>query len=333
MAVAKRSKIPDSAIQNDPRLTKCLTAKRESKSVEFKQEFLPTDPQQSLEILKDIVALANSGGGTLAIGIDNAGVATCADVVPVLEYDHAKYCDLIHKYTLQNFCDFEVVEGQKDGCKVAVFIINVPDYPLIFQRPGTFSIGNNKQQTAFGQGTIFFRHGAKSEHGTSDDLRRFIQTRLRELQDQLMRGLRKVSEAPRGSQLQVISPASGGQMPTGNVGVRLTTDKNAPGVVAIDRGVLCPYRQKEVRAELRKRLPDDLVPTTHDLTAINKVYGILSKDEFSWRPEHSSPQYSDAYVDWLVQKINDDAKFLSTTREKFYEITHPYLSSRSSTLC
>src|SRR5271165_4406135 len=122
----------------DPRLIKCLAAKRESKAVEFKEQFLPSDPRQSLEVLKDIVAIANSGGGTLAVGINNSGVASDSDIRPAIEYDHAKYCDLIRKYTLQNFCDFEVLEAEKGGHPVAIFLVNAPDYPLVFEKPGTF---------------------------------------------------------------------------------------------------------------------------------------------------------------------------------------------------
>jgi predicted HTH transcriptional regulator len=64
---------PDTVVKDDPRVTKCLTANRESKSIEFKERFVPTDPSQALEVLKDIVAIANSGGGTLAIGITMRG--------------------------------------------------------------------------------------------------------------------------------------------------------------------------------------------------------------------------------------------------------------------
>ena len=140
----------------DARVTKCLTAKRESRAVEFKEQFVPTDPRQSLEILKDIVAISNSGGGALAVGIDNAGQATGGNVRPTLDYDHAKYCDLIRKYTNQNFADFEVVEAEKDGHAGAIFLIEPPDYPLVFEKPGTYPIeGIKHQQTAFAQGTIF----------------------------------------------------------------------------------------------------------------------------------------------------------------------------------
>ena len=77
----------------DPRVAKCLGAKRESRAVEFKEAFTPTDSKQALEVLKDLVAIANSGGGTLAIGINNAGQVCNSGVQAVLDHDHAKYCD------------------------------------------------------------------------------------------------------------------------------------------------------------------------------------------------------------------------------------------------
>src|SRR5437868_4834840 len=141
------------AVLKDPRVAKCISAKRESKSVEFKERFTPTDTSQALEVLKDIVAIANSGGGTLAIGISNAGNVCGSDIKPVLDYDHAKYCDLIKKYRMQNFADFEVIEAKKDGHSVAIFLINPPDSPLVFEKPGTYPVGNNQQQRAFSQGT------------------------------------------------------------------------------------------------------------------------------------------------------------------------------------
>jgi hypothetical protein len=133
----------------DPRVEKCLSAKRETKSVEFKQELQPGDPAQFLEILKDIIAIANSGGGTLAIGLDNSGNPSGKDVAGVLSYDHAKYCDLIRKYTNQNYCDFELVEARKNGWQLALFLINPPDFPLVFEKPGTYAVGKD-QRTAFG---------------------------------------------------------------------------------------------------------------------------------------------------------------------------------------
>jgi hypothetical protein len=216
-----------------------------------------------------------------------------------------------------------VVEADKDGHSVAIFLINPPDYPLVFERPGTYAIENNtKQITVFGQGTVFFRHGAKSEHGTGDDIRKFMQQRIIEMEALLLKGMRRVAESPRGSKIQVVPAGTVDERPGSAISVRLTTDKSARGVIPVDRGVLCPYRKKELMIELRKRLANDLMPSPYDIQAINKVYNILSKEQFCWRPDYSSPQYSDAYVDWLVEKITGDADFLRVVREKYHEIGH-----------
>ena len=50
--------------------------------------------------------------------------------------------------------------------------------PLVFARPGTYSVPGGKQKTAFAQGTVYFRHGAKSEPGTTEDLAHALDRRL-----------------------------------------------------------------------------------------------------------------------------------------------------------
>jgi hypothetical protein len=315
-------------VVEDPRITKCLNAKRESKAIEFKEQFLPTDTRQALEVLKDIVAIANSGGGALAIGINNAGETSGFDVKSVLDYDHAKYCDLIKKYTMQNFADFEVVEAKKNGHSVALFLINPPDSPLVFEKPGTYAVDPKHQQTVFAQGTIYFRHGAKSESGTTDDVRKFIEKRVREMHEQLVKGLRKVSEAPRGSQLQVVPSGTRAVGPERAVPVRLTTNPNAQRVLVTDRHEIFPYRQKDLIAKLKEVLPTGSVANTYDLQAINRVYKIADKDNLSWHPPFLSRLYSDAFVEWIVDKISKEKNFLQDTRDRLYEINLKNQSGR-----
>lgn len=57
-------------------LEKGLAAKRESKFVEFKESFDPKDSGDWCEIAKDIVAIANTGGGIILIGLSNVGGPT-----------------------------------------------------------------------------------------------------------------------------------------------------------------------------------------------------------------------------------------------------------------
>ena len=51
-------------------------AKRESKYMEFKSEFDPSSSENWCEILKDVVAISNSGGGLIGFGLDSHGCPT-----------------------------------------------------------------------------------------------------------------------------------------------------------------------------------------------------------------------------------------------------------------
>ena len=76
-----------------------LKAKRESKFIDFKSAFDPAIAGEWCELVKDVVAMANSGGGVILIGLDNGGSPSKADVKPLLELDPAKILDKIRKYT------------------------------------------------------------------------------------------------------------------------------------------------------------------------------------------------------------------------------------------
>jgi predicted HTH transcriptional regulator len=76
---------------------KAMIAKRESRVVDFKGEMDLTLPATWPEIVKDIVAMANTGGGVIAIGLDNTGVPTGNDVSQVLGLDPATVVDQLYK--------------------------------------------------------------------------------------------------------------------------------------------------------------------------------------------------------------------------------------------
>jgi len=50
-----------------------LTAKRESKHLDFKRSFDSDSAADWCEVLKDIAAFANSGGGNILVGVNNDG--------------------------------------------------------------------------------------------------------------------------------------------------------------------------------------------------------------------------------------------------------------------
>jgi hypothetical protein len=95
---------------------------------------------------------------------------------------------------------------EKGSVRIAALQIEASDVPMVFTKPGTYQIqGSSRQKTAFSQGTVYFRHGAKSEPGNSEDLRQVIERRLEDIRRQWIEGVRKVVRAPQGSEVAIFN--------------------------------------------------------------------------------------------------------------------------------
>ena len=74
-----------------------LEAGTESAKVDFKRQFDPTSTPEWLELLKDIVALANSGGGAVVIGVADDGAPSQVDVSSLFAIDPAEVTDFCER--------------------------------------------------------------------------------------------------------------------------------------------------------------------------------------------------------------------------------------------
>ncbi len=82
----------------------------ESASLDFKSSFDPESKQDWCEVIKDIVAMSNSGGGTIVVGVDDDGNLSNSDSAPLLAVDPADVTNRIHSYTDQHFAAFDIVQ-------------------------------------------------------------------------------------------------------------------------------------------------------------------------------------------------------------------------------
>lgn len=192
--------------ENDKSLDRAISAKRESKYLDFKEKFDPNQAEDWCEIIKDIVAITNSGGGMIIIGVKNDGSPSKEDVSAVLRLDPAKITDKIAKYTGDQFGDFSIQEADRKGHKIAVLQTACVPVPMVFIQPGTYDVGERKQKTAFSRGSIYFRHGAKSEPGNSKDLREWVERELERIRKLWLVNIRKVVYAPTGYKVELLPP-------------------------------------------------------------------------------------------------------------------------------
>jgi len=186
-------------------IEKAVNAKRESKRIEFKRAFNPTSEGEWCEIMKDIAALGNSGGGVIVFGLNSDGRPVETPCEAISKVDPADISNKITKYT--GFVDpqVEIREVSKQGRQFPALIIHPVSIPMLFVRPGTYDVGGGKQKTAFSQGTVYFRHGAKSEPGTAEDIRLFLERQLEKIRKSWIKNVRRVVEAEPGSQVLVRS--------------------------------------------------------------------------------------------------------------------------------
>lgn len=301
---------------------KGLKAKRESKNIDFKSSFDPQSSGEWCELVKDIVAMANSGGGVIVIGLDNGGLPSRKDVKPVLELDHAKFVDKIRKYTGSEFGDIEVHEAKKQGEFVAVIEIAAVKVPMVFQEVGTYEASPGKQKTAFSKGTVYFRHGAKSEPGTTEDIRKVIERQLEAIRSEWLDGVRKVVSAPQGASVNVFAGEVKESSAPDAAPIRLVDDPSAPGYRLIDHDTTYPYRQTELIEVINGMLPHGVDVNTYDILAVRRIHKIDSDSRYCHTPKFGTPQYSDNFAKWIIDRHKENKDFFTEARQRYYDKTH-----------
>jgi Putative DNA-binding domain len=309
-------------------LERAENARRESKYLEFKREFDTSSAAAWCEVIKDVVAFANSGGGVIVFGINNDGSDSGVDVSILLQLDIADITNKIHRYTDYQFADIEIMEVNRDSKAFVAMIVSRAEVPIVFTRPGTYDVGDRQQKTAFSKGTIYFRHGAKSEPGTRDDLITWRDYALEKIRIDWLGGIRKVVEAPPGHAITVVSsPVSSRSGFPKAQGMAITAKVSAgPGAVQFvpqNAEEIWPYRQKDLLHEVNKELKGAPRVNGHDILCINTHLEILTKHpEFAYKPHKlASPQYNDDYAKWIIAQYRLDPKFFTRMRAEYQKHT------------
>jgi schlafen family protein len=303
---------PLSTMPTPEELAALLGRSAEGADLDFKSQFNVEHAGHWLEIIKDITALANSGGGAILIGVNDDGTPSGADVAGALAIDPADLTNRIHKYMGTHFHGFELTECGK-GCRI----------PLVFTRVGTYEVAAGKQKTVFSVGTVYFRHGAKSEPGTSDDLRGFLEREVEVIKRSWLDGIAKVVEAPAGSRFAILPPEAHAADPSGALPLRLTDDPNAPAYYAVPIDTTHPFRQKEVVVEVNKRLAGFKAINSHDILCIRRVFQVQKEIKFCYTQNYATPRYSQAFVDWVAQRYEEDNAFFEKTKAQFDQLKQP----------
>jgi hypothetical protein len=200
----------------------------------------------------------------------------------------------------------------------AAILISAAEVPIVFTKPGTYEVADRKQKTAFGQGTIYFRHGSKSEHGNRDDLANWREREVEKARKTWLGGIRKVVEAAPDDTVTVITSSVMTPKFGSIVKATMSSDPSAMRVVPTNAEEIWPHRQKDLLRKVNERLGESGKISSHDIVCVKEKFDILkSHPEFAYKPHKlASPQYSDAFAEWLIEQYQKNKTFFQKAREE-----------------
>jgi hypothetical protein len=293
-------------------LDRALSARRESRRVEFKSSLDVRSEQAWCEVIRDLVAMANSGGGVILFGVDSKGEPSGA--VPAL--DAAQISDKLRQYADSHFSNLEIAEVTRDGAPIVALVVGEAVTPIVFTKPGSYATADGKQKTVFNPGTVYFRHGARSRPGTTEDLAEAINRRVETVRRSWLSAVRRVVKSPVGSAMGMLpAEVRDSDLPEATP-IRVVDDPRAPAYRVVDYDKTHPFRQKEILNVIRAERPDIKV-NQFDLRAIRAAYEIDSNSDFSHRTLYGTRQYSSKFLKWLLEQMVVNPAFVADARKKF----------------
>ena len=128
--------------------------------------------------------------------------------------------------------------------------------------------------------------------------------------------------------VSLIKPSATATVPTyvvsgaGNaIAVKIVDGTNAVPVQKIDCDKTHPYVQRTLLAAVNKRLPEGAAINQYDVLAIRRTRNIETQPNFYHKGLFGPPQYSEAFVNWLVDNFTDNKSFFLEARAN-YKIAH-----------
>lgn len=238
----------------DALILKAETANQESKQLDFKGQFEDTT-ECWCALTKDIVAMANSGGGILVFGANSDGIPSGADCNALLKCDLAVFSSKIFKWTGYEFAELEIVTIRRNDGYFPALIVGEADVPIPFSRPGEWEKPDGRKKTEFAEGTVYFRHGAKSAPGTRADFSKWIERYAAAERQLLMRGMTKMVTAPPGHVVAAVTTADP-IASTGTSGMlaQLSNDPKAMKITPRRAADFYPHRGVELREKINRGL-------------------------------------------------------------------------------
>ncbi len=307
-----------SGVATRDHLGKALGARRQSKHVAFRASFDPTSDRQWCELVRDLVAMANTDGGALVLGLDDAGAAVGVDPAIFRALDRSSVTERVRHLTGYDLPELTVRRAEKDTRPVLALVVERASVPIPFTRAC--------ETPAISPGTVFVRRGRRSVSATRRDLEAAIEHRLDEERRTWRSRVAEVIRIPASVHVSAAAAKGVGDVKQvtepGAPGIRIVDQADAPAYRLENPDSVYPYRQKELIARLRQLLPDGTTVTGHTLMTINWAHGTRERPEWTYHPKFGSVQYNEDFARWIVEQVGRDPQFFDKAHRHWYAIRY-----------
>jgi hypothetical protein len=177
----------------------------EGRNLDYKLTFDPDDARAKTALVKDLVAMANSGGGRIVFGRDETSIP---GIPPKLAeaLDGAKILDYVERYVEKGLIHLRHIQKElPQGNVLLTLIVEPASYPVVMKRDGNWSGFSSKNDRAlFRRGDVWVRHGSKTERISQADMRAFIQAAYDSGVERVLSAARIVRQAGPGAPIDFL---------------------------------------------------------------------------------------------------------------------------------
>lgn len=179
-------------------------AQDEVERLERKSDHDPADPKHRLQLVKEIVAMANASGGVIRVGERVEGVRPGISEVVASHLDPARLCDVVDSFIAGEHLELTQSTLPADSVERVVVELVVPRHPrppLVFTKDGTYRGASGRQETIFRRGDIYVRKGTKAEPAGRVDVLRWIDEAVEAERDRWRSRVTLVAQLPPDAEL------------------------------------------------------------------------------------------------------------------------------------
>lgn len=149
------------------KITELLSARRESAKLDYKLTLDLSETGSKVELVKDLMAMANTAGGYIVVGVDDAGTVRGLDETAAQKFDETVVRSQLAGYTsarIPVFVNNRVIEDERH--LVVITVLPVINTLVVAESDGNVPSG----RAVFRKGDVLVRHGSASERWNQRDV-------------------------------------------------------------------------------------------------------------------------------------------------------------------